>query len=156
MSVQVHEASHVAAAIFHRRRVEHVQRTVGHTYVGEELGHALIPVDEGIEADRIVIALAGYAAEGRLDWPPAYAKACEEELESLGTTIRVLDIGEEQYEQFVELTRKLLANEHFLRLRDSIARALSVVPRLEREDVEALCRVHGFPIPQHQEQPCNT
>jgi hypothetical protein len=63
------------------------------------------------------------------------------------------DIGEEQYEQFVELTRKLLANEHFLRLRDSVARALSAVPRLEREDVEALCRVHGFPIPQCKEHP---
>ena len=152
----MHEAAHVAAAVFHRRRVEHVQLTVGFTEVGEELGHARIPIDERIEPSQIVIALVGYATDGTRDWPPPYAKAREEELESLGTVIRLLDIDDEQYAQLVELTHDLLTNEHFIRLRDSIARALSAVPRLEREDVEALCHVHGFPIPEREEQPCNT
>ena len=89
-------------------------------------------------------------------WPPPYAKACEEELESLATIIRVLDIDEELYAQLVELTRKLLANEHYIRLSGAIARALAAVPRLEREDVATLCRVHGFPTPEPQETPCTT
>ncbi len=50
----------------------------------------------------------------------------------------------------------MLADPDFIRIRDSIARALATVPRLEREDVEALCQVHGFPIPERQEQPCST
>ena len=101
-STALHEAAHVGRGDVPSppRRARATHRRV-RPEVGEELGHALIPIDEGIEPDRIVIALAGYAADGRRGWPPAYAKAREEELESLGTTIRVLDIGEEQYEQFV-------------------------------------------------------
>ena len=42
----------------------------------------------------------------------------------------------------------MLAGLDFVRLRDSIARALAAVPRLEREDVEALCRSHRYPDPR--------
>ena len=63
-----------------------------------------------------------------------------------------LDIA---YEQLVELTYKLLANEHFIRLRKAFARALAVVPRLEAEDIDALCRAIGFPSPRPPGQLCN-
>ena len=103
-----------------------------------------------------MIALAGYLSDETPGWPPPYAKACEEQLESLGTVIRVLDIDAEQYAQLVELTRKLLANEHFVRLRDSIARALTASRGSSARTSRRSDQVHGFPIPEHQEQPCNT
>jgi hypothetical protein len=105
----------------------------------------------------MVICLIGYLSTGTPGWPPPYEDARSERLEGLATIIRILDVNESQYERFVELTRKLLADEHFIRLRDAIARALTAVPRLEREDIEALCKATGTPIPTgKQEEPCST
>jgi hypothetical protein len=69
--------------------------------------------------------------------------------------IRVLPIDEPTYEEIVEVTRDLLRDPDFVRVRDVIARALRAVPRLEREDIEALCLIAGPPIPQVKESsPC--
>jgi hypothetical protein len=51
-------------------------------------------------------------------------------------------VTEAIYRDLVDITRDLLADPDFLRLRNAIARALHYVPRLEREDVEALARIH--------------
>ena len=149
----LHEASHAAAAIFHGQWVDHAWRNVGHSFPGDMIGHARVPTNGEIGPERLVIALAGYMSTDTPDWPPSYEDARTERLEALGTTIRVLEVTEDQYAQFVELTRDLLANEHFIRLRDSIARALTVVPRLEREDIAALCHAANVPTPETQEQP---
>ena len=53
------------------------------------------------------------------------------------------------------LAQRRFVDEEFIRLRDAIARALVVVPRLEREDIEALCEATNTPYPGKQE-PCNT
>jgi hypothetical protein len=88
-------------------------------------------------------------------WPPPYERACEERREALATVIRVLHIDEPTYEEIVEVTRDLLRDPDFVRVRDVIARALRAVPRLEREDIEALCLIAGPPIPQVKESsPC--
>ena len=57
----------------------------------------------------------------------------------------------EIYADLVQASRELLADPDFIRLRDAIARALAVVPRLERDDVEALCQATGTPVPQAKE-----
>jgi hypothetical protein len=105
-----------------------------------------------LEASQVVVALVGYLSEDAPDWPPPWPECLEEKREALGVVLRELGVAEAIYEQLVELARDLLADDDFLRLRNALARALHQVPRLEREDIEALCRVTNTPIPREQEQ----
>jgi hypothetical protein len=148
-----HEAAHTAACIWLRRPVEHVWVTPGLAFPGEEIGHCRAPVPrtDGIQARDLAVSLVGYWAEGEPGWPPTYAEAREEKLEAIATLIRVLRLKRSQYEALVDETREMLEHPEFKRLQGAIARALVRVPRLEAEDVEALCRAHGFPIPRQQE-----
>ena len=151
MSVELHEASHAAVAIMLGRRVEHVSRHPGHTLPGEELGHARITIGDRVELSQLAICLVGYWVDGRPGWPPSFEDARTEKLEAMGKVISILGVNEEAYDATVELVRDMLADQDFKRLQGAIARALRVVPLLEREDIEALCRATNTPIPQEQE-----
>jgi hypothetical protein len=59
MSVEVHEASHCAAALLLGRRVEHVWREVGHSLVGDTVGQCKAPIGDRIEASQVPIAVIG-------------------------------------------------------------------------------------------------
>jgi hypothetical protein len=142
MSTERHEASHAACAILLGRCVEHVERNPGLTRVGEELGHAWIPVGDRIELSQLAICLVGYTSVNTPGWPPSYEDACTENLEALGKVITILGVDEQAYDATVELVSDMLADQDFKRLRDAIARALSAVPRLEAEDIQALCAIH--------------
>jgi hypothetical protein len=160
VTVAVHESAHVAVALALGRRVDYVRRQGGNVWHDEELGAAGIPLAGGrFQASDLIVRLAGYAAERRWQgWPPDYAKACREDLENLDVIIRDLDLDREQYEQAVRRTEELLNDPDVSRLRDAIARALTRVPRLEREDIEALRQAHGFPMPTREQEPapCST
>ena len=147
MSTEVHEAGHVACAILLGRRVDYTWRETGHALVGEELGHARIPIDKR-EISQVAICLVGYLTTAEAGWPPDYEQARDEMRERLGLVVRRLGLSRDVYEQLVELTRDVLVDPDFIRLRDAIARALTVVPRLECEDIEALCRATHIPIPE--------
>jgi hypothetical protein len=151
MSTARHEASHCAAAILLGRVVDHTWRTSGRSWPGETIGHARIPVAERIEMSQLVIALIGYLSTGAPDWPPSYEDAREEQREALRIVIRRLGVDAETYGEVVEFCRDLLLDPDFIRLRDAIERALNAVPRLEREDIEALCLATHTPIPGEQE-----
>lgn len=140
-----HEAAHVAAAVFHRRAVEWVEWLPGGALAGETMGRCQVPVRGIVEPSQVVIALVGYLSVDASRWPPPWPDALDEPREGLGTVLTVLGVDEEQYRGFIELTRELLESEHFRRLRDGIARALARVPRLENQDIEALCKAHGVP-----------
>ena len=88
------------------------------------------------------IALVGYWSTGTPGWPPTWEDAMDEEPEDLGLVMLHLGVNEERYAQFVEVTRKLMADPLFIRLRNAIARALTHVPVLERQDLEALAAIH--------------
>jgi tripartite-type tricarboxylate transporter receptor subunit TctC len=106
---------------------------------------------------QVPICLIGYMSVNTPGWPPTYEEALDTELEALGTVLLRLGVTREAYGQLVELTRDMLVDPEFTRLRDAIARALTVVPRLEHEDIEALCRATNTPIPVgKQEEPWNT
>jgi hypothetical protein len=151
MSTAIHEASHAACAIMTGRYVAHVLLEVGHVRGGEQLGHCRVPIADRIELSQLPLALIGYMSQGTPGWPPSFEDALDEELEALGIVLLRLGVDEETYEEIVEMTRRMLADADFIRLRDAIARALSSVPRLEREDMEALAAIH---LPK--EQPCST
>ena len=153
MSTAVHEASHVAAAILLDRPVEHVLVQVGASWVGEELGHARIPVGERLEVGQVPICLVGYWSEDRPGWPPSYEDALIEERESLGLVLRLLGATEAVYDDLVDIARRMLADPIFIRLRDAIARALRAVPRLEGEDIERLAAIY---LPDEEETTCST
>jgi hypothetical protein len=155
VSVHVHEASHVAAAVMLGRPVDHVWIETGHTLPGDTIGSARIPVGERVESSQVPICLVGYMSEDEPDWPPRFEDAHDEKLEALGIVIGFLGLSEELYDELVGIARDMLADPDFVRLRNSIARALAAVPRLEREDVEALCRATGTPVPDREEQLCN-
>lgn len=148
MSVEVHEAAHAAACVWLQRPVEYVQRESGHAFPGEEIGHCRAPVADGVQARDLGVALIGYLAEAAPGWPPPFEEARHEKREALATLIRVLGVDEEQYDQFVALTRSLLDEPAFKRLQYALARALAACPRLEAEDIEALCLATGIPVPQ--------
>jgi hypothetical protein len=150
MTVEIHEASHCAAALALGRRVAFVDRDVGHTGVGEHLGNCRVELNGPLGLSQVPICLIGYASENWENWPPAWPDCCEEKRESLGTVLRVLTVDEEDYAALVELTFEVLADPDFVRLRDAIARALARVPRLEREDIETLAAI--YPI-RDEEQP---
>jgi hypothetical protein len=155
MSTSVHEASHAVAAIMLGRPVEHLWRETGHALAGDEVGHCRAPILDEVQCRELVVSLIGYLSENKPGWPPTYADACEEPLEALATLIRVLHIDECVYEELVEVAREMLRDPDFIRPRDAIARALTAVPRLEREDIEALCLIAGTQIPQVKESsPC--
>jgi hypothetical protein len=96
----------------------------------------------------VPIAVIGYMADGRPGWPPSWPEALQEPLEALGKVLLLLGATEEIYGQLVELASDMLVDPDFLRLRDSIARALAAVPHLEAEDIEALARIH---LPETEE-----
>lgn len=142
MSTEVHEASHAALAVLMHRAVEFVEVHPGHSLVGEEVGRARVPVGGSIEPSQVPLCLIGYLSEGEPGWPPPWPDCLDEPREALGTVLTLLGADQERYEKSIELTRKLLVEPDFVRLRDSFARALSRVPRLEAEDIEALCAIH--------------
>jgi hypothetical protein len=148
MSTAIHEASHAACAILLGRRVEQVECDVGLTRVGEQLGSCLAPIDGEIEVSQVALCVIGYMSEDRDGWPPPYEQARTEKLESLGVVLGAIGVTPEAYEASVELVRDMLVDPDFIRLRDSIARALSRVPRLEAEDIEALRAIH-LPTKEH-------
>jgi hypothetical protein len=156
VSVAVHEASHVAAALMLGRRVESASREIGHALPGEALGRALIPIGGDLEPSQVVIAVIGYMATDVPRWPPPYEKARSEDLEALDLIIRGLGIGADEYDRLVEVARDMLADADFRRLRDALARALAAVPRLEREDIKAIAEAHGFSAPEREETTCST
>jgi hypothetical protein len=98
-----------------------------------------------VEPSQLVIALIGYMSTDTQNWPPAFEEACTEELEGLWMVMLRLNADEERYRKTVEFTRELLEDEHFIRLRDAIARALNRVPRLERETIERLAAIYIDP-----------
>jgi hypothetical protein len=147
MSTSIHEASRAAAAIMLGRPVEYVWRETGHALVGDEVGQCRAPIPDEVQCRELVVSLIGYLSEHESNWPPPYERAREERREALATVIRVLHIDERVYEELVELTHAMLSDPDFIRLRDAIARALSRVPRLEREDIEALAAIH---LPEEQ------
>jgi hypothetical protein len=159
VTVAVHEGAHVAVAVALGRKVDYVGRQGGNLWHDEELGAAGIPLRGGrFEESDLIVRLAGYAAERRWQgWPPDYAKARYEDLEDLDVIIRDLDLTRERYERLVERTEDLLNHPDVSRLAEAIARALTRVPRLEREDIDALAHAHGFPMPTEEQEPapCN-
>ena len=142
MSTELHEASHAAAAVLMHRAIEFVEVHPGHALVGEEVGRAYVPVGGSIEANQVPLCLIGYLSEAEPGWPPPWPACLDEPREALGTVLTLLGADQERYEKSVELTRQLLAQPDFIRLRNAIARALSHVPRLEAEDLEALRAIH--------------
>jgi hypothetical protein len=107
--------------------------------------HALVPIEDRVEASQLAIALCGYMVDGRAGWPPAFEDAVNEELESLSAVLVALKATRQEYEAAVELVRKIIATESFKNLQGAIARALSVVPRLEEEDIPTACRYPSRP-----------
>jgi hypothetical protein len=87
-----------------------------------------VPIRDRIEPSQIVICLAGYWFEDP-DWPP---------------------IGPEEYEQFCDLTRRLLESPDFQRLARLIEKALIQAPRLDHESVEILRKAAGIPSSKTQ------
>ena len=67
--------------------------------------------------------------------------------------LTLLDATEEVYADCIEIAREMLADPEVLRLRNALARALHRVPRLEREDIEALAAIYK---PEQEETPCST
>jgi hypothetical protein len=87
------------------------------------------------------------------DWPPPWPDCLTERREALGRVLRALGASEKTYEMCVDLARDMLTDPGFIRLRDAIARALHQVPRLEREDIEALARIYSS---DRDETSCDT
>jgi hypothetical protein len=141
VSVEVHEASHAAAAIMLGREVESVWRTEGLAFAGEMIGHCGVPIDR-LEASQVVICTIGYMSEDKAGWPPSWPDALEEPLEALGRVLTLLGATKKTYEQLVEIARSMLDDPAFIRLRDAIARALHRCPHLEAEDVQALAAIY--------------
>ena len=147
MSTALHEAAHAAACMVLGRPVEYVERTPGIGLGGEVVGscYAPVPRTRSIEASDLGCALVGYWTEREPGWPPSFAEARAEPREALATLIEVLGLDADEYDQLVQVTRDLLADPHFIRLRDAIARALAAVPYLTAEDLAALCYAVGIP-----------
>ena len=137
-----HEASHAAAAITLGREVEWVWRTDGLAFAGETVGQCRAPVAERVEASQIVICVIGYLSEGEDGWPPPWPEALEEPREALGRVLTLLGATEEIYTECVGIARAMLADPQVLRLRNALARALYRVPRLEREDIQAIAAIY--------------
>ena len=112
------------------------------------------PGREKIEPSQVCVALAGYWSEDAPDWPPDYEQAKQEQLEALSTVLDALNLSEPTYDALVRVTAEIMASPHFRRLRDALARTLSDVPRLDHEDISALARASGFPIPREEAAPC--
>jgi hypothetical protein len=71
----------------------------------------------------------------------------------LGKLIHLLHITPEQYEKFITITRGILADPYFIRLRDAIERALHAVPRLDSIAVIDLAKATGILVsPDQKEQ----
>jgi hypothetical protein len=140
-----HEASHAAMAIVLGREVDHVWRTTSaHSWAGETNGFCFMPFTR-LEFSQLPVILVGYMSVGEPGWPPSFEDAQHEQLEGLGIVVRRLGIGEDDYNEVVELVRELLVDDDFVRLRNAIERALDVVPRLECEDLEALAAIPTRP-----------
>lgn len=142
MSTAIHEASHAAAAVLMDRAVEFVEVHPGLALAGEELGRARVPLGVSIEANRVPLCLIGYMSEGEPGWPPPWPACLEEPREALGVVLRALGADQDRYEKSIQVTRQLLREPDFIRLRDAFARALSRVPRLEAEDIATLAAIH--------------
>ena len=97
-----------------------------------------------------MIALSGYMAEGRANWPPSYRLARRERLEALALTIKLGRISKEMYDELAAITRRIMDNPDWQQLRDSIARVLAQVPSLDREDLARLAEANHVPIPEEE------
>ena len=148
MSVERHEATHAAMAIWLRRPIEYLERYPDHFLPGETMGHCRAPIEGAVEASQVAIALAGYMGEEAPDWPPDFEQARHERLEGLGRLIEILGFDHEQYEAIVAVTHRILDDPDFIRLRDAIERALRHVPRLDAQAVRDLTEAAGIPVPE--------
>jgi hypothetical protein len=124
------------------REVDHTWVATGSVQPGEVAGHALIPIDGKVPISQLPIVLIGYMSTNTEGWPPSYADAHFEPLEALGGVMLRLDISEEQYGKYIQFVRDMLADEEFVKFRNSIARALMVVPRLESATIQRLAEIH--------------
>ena len=149
LSTEAHEANHAAMALWIGRTVNYVERASGHAWAGEDLGFCHCPIGGRLDPSQIAICIAGRM--GQPDWPPEYAKAREEPLEGLGMVIGRLSLSEEAYDGIVGVVREIMDDPDFQALRDAIARALVVVPRLEAEDIARLAGALNVPVPEEQE-----
>ena len=149
MSITVHEAAHAVVAMAVGRRVEYIERDPGHVFPGERAGFASVDIGEGIDRERLMIALAGYMAElGPPDWPPDYEQAKVEPLEALDTIIEVLALDREDYEELCAETRRLLDDPSVRRFIAALARVLDQIPRVYEPEILAIAEAVGFPIPE--------
>jgi hypothetical protein len=154
--VAVHEGRHTAMTLWTRRPVAHVWVARGSSLPGETAGFTSAPIPGEIGLDQLMISLAGYMGTGKPGWPPSYEQAKKEPLEGLNKIIEYGGIDQQTYERAVELTREILADNHFQALRDSIARALLVVPYLDEEGVLELAEANNIPVQRQVEEksPC--
>ncbi|MGZ5387884.1 MAG: hypothetical protein ACXWZV_10285, partial [Solirubrobacterales bacterium] len=106
MTVSIHESAHAAVALALGKRASSSSAIPVTSFVGERAGFAAVDLGEGIDRERLQIALAGYmAGGGRPDWPPDWDGAFEEELEGLNLIVLTLWLEREEYDELVERTR---------------------------------------------------
>lgn len=117
-------------------------------------GFASVDLGEGIDRERLQIALAGYmAGGGRPGWPPDWDGAFEEELEGLNLIVLTLWPEREEYDELVERTRQLLERPDVRRFIAALARVLDRVPRIYEPEILAIAEAVEFPIPQPEGVP---
>ena len=74
------------------------------------------------------------------DWPPSFSEARAEPLEAIGLVVERLGTDESQYDGSGDRPREILGHPRLAaHCRSAIARALGSVPRLDRQDIAALC-----------------
>ena len=72
--------------------------------------------------------------------------------EGLNLVIERLGLTEEAYDGIVAVVREIHEDPDYQALRDVIAKALVVVPRLEAEDINRLAAALVIPIPEEQKE----
>lgn len=150
LSTEIHEANHAATALWIGRTVNYVERAAGHVFAGEDLGFCHCPIGDRLDGTQIAICISGRM--GLPDWPPPFEQACVEPREGLNLVIERLGLTEEAYDGIVAVVREIHEDPDYQALRDVIAKALVVVPRLEAEDINRLAAALVIPIPEEQKE----
>jgi hypothetical protein len=143
----LHEAAHASAAlVLGGRRVERVS-----VDEADVAGRVTMPLTrEAVGPEDLIISLIGWMADGtHPSWPPAWPVR-EDELDEVGTLVRALALGREQYESLIQIAKKLLRAPEFRRLMNLVARALAEAPVIDEEGVRILYEA-GTPIPEQEQ-----